>query len=157
NEARNITDTRSAYMALETAENLLLEAERELALASLSMTLSYTTYTQTIIDKLYAKGWNSEAMLLDTKNSNLKNTYNQQYATYLAGNLPDAAALDKQAADSYALYQDALVYEEAADNPLGGLLNYLPFILIGLGAAAIIAVVVVVIIKKRKNSWDELG
>ena len=157
NEAKNISDPRSASVTLETARNLLIEAERELALSSLSLTLSYTTYVDTIVDKLYSKGWNSEAMLLETKNTALVNTYNQLYATYTAGNVPDAASLDKLAADSIALYADALVYEEAADNPLGGLLNYLPFILIGLGAAAIIVVIVVVIVKKRKNSWDELG
>lgn len=157
NEAKSISDKRSAYAALETAENLLTEAEKALALSSLSLTLSYTTYVDNIIDKLYAKNWNSEAMLLDTKNTALVNTYNQLYATYAAGNIPDAASLDKLAEDSLALYAEALLYEESADNPLGGLLTYLPFILLGLGAAAIIVVVVVVIIKKRKNNWDELG
>ena len=150
------TDVKAAYSKIEEAQATLKTAEEKLALASLSMTLSYTTYIQNIADNLYAKGWNSEAMLLDTKNASLKNTYNQQLAAYKAGNA-DAAALDTLANDSYLLYQDALVYEDSAKNPLGGLLTYLPFILIGLGAAAIIVVIVVVIVKKRKNSWDELG
>ena len=156
-DAQNISDPKAAYVAIDTAKNQVKNAERELALASLSMSLSYTTYVDAIVQELYQKGWNSEGMLLDTKNTNLQTTYNQLNATYMAGNSPNGQELDKLAADSLALYNEALVYQESSNNPLGGILGFLPFILIGLGAAAIIVVVVVVIIKKRKNSWDELG
>lgn len=154
--AQSSSDTKTAYAKIEEARTSLKSAEQKLALASLSLSLSYTTYIDDIIKQLYAKGWNSEAMLLDTKNSSLKNIYYQQNEAYKDGKA-DAATIDKLAADSIALYGDALVYQESANNPLSGILNILPFILIGLGAAAIIVVIVVVIVKKRKNSWDELG
>lgn len=154
--AQSSSDTKTAYAKIEEARTSLKSAEQKLALASLSLSLSYTTYIDDIIKQLYAKGWNSEAMLLDTKNSGLKNIYYQQNEAYKDGKA-DAATIDKLAADSIALYGDALVYQGSANNPLSGILNILPFILIGLGAAAIIVVIVVVIVKKRKNSWDELG
>ena len=47
-------------------------------------------------------------------------------------------------------------YIESSNNPLGGLLNILPFILIGVGVV-VVGVVVFLLIRRRRNSWDELG
>lgn len=156
-QSAGTADVKTAYSKIEAARTSLKNATMKLALASLSLSLSYTGYIDDIIDLLYAKGWNSEAMLLDTKNSNLKNIYNQQLTVYNAGNLPDAVTIDTLAVDSINLYNDAQVYKESSDHPFAKIMDFLPFILIGLGAIAIIVVVIVVIIKKRKNSWDELG
>lgn len=152
------SDTKTAFRHIDNANSKLKDAEMKLDLASLSLTLSYTDYISNTINVLYAKGWTNEAVLLDTKNTALKNSYTQLLATYQAGNAPDANQLDTLAADSVALYTEAQTYAESAGaNPFEGVLKFLPFILIGLGVVAVIIVVIVIIIRKRKNSWDELG
>ena len=155
-QSAGTADAINAFKYIEEGEALVKKAQMELALCALSMSLSYTGAVDNTITTLYSKGWNNEAMLLDTKNTGLKNTYSQLFATYNAGNAPDAAALDKLAADSLALWEEGNTYLESANNPLGGLLKYLPFILIGVGVV-VVGVVVFLLVRRRKNSWDELG
>ena len=149
-------DAITAFSNIEAGNKLVKQAQMELALCALSMSLSYTTAVDDTITTLYSKGWNTEAKLLETKNTGLKNTYSQLLGTYNGGNVPDAAALDQLAADSLAVWEEGNGYLESANNPLGGLLNILPFILIGVGVVAV-GVVVFLLIRRRKNNWDELG
>ncbi|HJJ31769.1 MAG TPA: hypothetical protein O0X97_05945 [Methanocorpusculum sp.] len=149
-------DAVTAFGNVEAGNGYVKKAQMELALTALSMALSYTTAVDDTITTLYSKGWNSEAKILDGKNVGLKNTYSQLLSTYNAGNVPDAGALDQLAADSLALWEEGNKYLESANNPLGGLLSILPFILIGVGVV-VVGVVVFLLIRRRKNSWDELG
>lgn len=149
-------DAVTAFKNIEAGNKLVKQAEMELALCALSMSLSYTSAVDDTVTTLYSKGWNTEAKLLDTKNVGLKNTYSQLLGTYNAGNVPNAAALDQLAADSLAVWEEGNGYLESANNPLGGVLKILPFILIGVGVV-VVGVVVFLLIRRRKNSWDELG
>ena len=146
----------TAFKNIESGNDLVKQAEMELALCALSMSLSYTSAVDDTVTTLYSKGWNTEAKLLDTKNVGLKNTYSQLLGTYNAGNVPNAAALDQLAADSLAVWEEGNGYLESANNPLGGILKILPFILIGVGVV-VVGVVVFLLVRRRKNSWDELG
>ncbi|HJJ46349.1 MAG TPA: hypothetical protein O0Y17_04655, partial [Methanocorpusculum sp.] len=146
----------TAFGNIEAGNKLVKQAEMELALCALSMSLSYTSAVDDTVTTLYSKGWNTEAKLLDTKNVGLKNTYSQLLGTYNAGNVPNAAALDQLAADSLAVWEEGNGYLESANNPLGGVLKILPFILIGVGVV-VVGVVVFLLVRRRKNSWDELG
>ncbi len=156
-EASSLANPKNAYAMLDSAQNLLNQAEMKLAYDSLCMSLTYITRVSEIADELTEKGWRNEATMLRAENANLQSSYDRCNETYLSGTAPDVEKLDSLADSTQKLYNEALEYQAAAENPLGGILTYLPFILIGLGVIAIIIVIIVVIVKKRKNNWDELG
>ncbi|HJJ30857.1 MAG TPA: hypothetical protein O0X97_01250 [Methanocorpusculum sp.] len=99
-------DAAAAFAHIETGNEYVTKAQRELALTALSISHSYLTAVDDTITNLYSDGEISEAELFDAKNSGLKSIYSELLGTYNAGNVPDAEVLDKLAADSLALWNE---------------------------------------------------
>ena len=149
-------DDVTAFKNIEDGMKYISQAETDLASIALGLIASYTQAVDSDIYFLYGKGWNQEAVLLDTKNTGYKNTYTQYYNSYMSGNTPSAVELDSLRNQCYNLYTESQQYVNDANNPLGGVVKYLPFILIGVGVI-VVGILIFFLIRKRKNSWDELG
>ncbi|HJJ54464.1 MAG TPA: hypothetical protein O0X50_00070 [Methanocorpusculum sp.] len=145
----------TAFSNYEAGVAALNKAKQSLAYVSLSMILTKTSQIDDIITQLYSNGWNTEAKLVDTKNTKIKTSYDTCLKDYQAGDadMTELASLRVEVID---LYNEATQYLEDSQNPLGGFMSYLPYILIGVGVI-VVGVIVFFVIRRRKGSWDELG
>ncbi|HJJ35593.1 MAG TPA: hypothetical protein O0X27_00295 [Methanocorpusculum sp.] len=145
----------TAFSNYEAGMAALNKAKQSVAYVSLSVILNTYTQIDDIITQLYQNGWNTEAKLVDTKNTKIKTEYDECLKEYQAGNA-DIAELKALQAEVTDLYNEATKYLEESQNPLGGIMAYLPYILIGVGVI-VVGIIVFFVIRKRKGSWDELG
>jgi len=145
----------TAFSNYEAGIAALDKAKQSLAYVSLSMILTYTSQIDDIITQLYSNGWNTEAKLIDTKNTKIKSSYDSCLKSYQAGNV-NMVELNNLRVETIDVYNEASTYLEDSQNPLGGLLGILPYILIGIGVI-VVGVIVFFFIRRRRSSWDELG
>ena len=115
-ESAGIANLVTAYANIEEADTLLKKAERELALAGLKDANTSIGTINSIADRLYDRGLDSESLYLETKSVSLKYTYDILVAVYNAGEVPDAEDLDDFIADVHKTLKRANeyfpVYEE---------------------------------------------
>lgn len=153
--AAGTADGVTAFSNYEDGLAALEKAKKSLAYVSLSLIKTKIAEIDGMVAQLYSKGWNSEAKTVDVKNRELTSTYETCEKAYLAGN-PDMVAIANLRVDTVNLYNEASTYLEESQNVLGGIMDILPFILIGVGVI-VVGVIVFFVIRRRKPSWDELG
>ena len=145
----------TAYANIEAAETLLTNAERGLDKLGFTAVSSNIGKINSIASTLDNKGWDDEALYLETKSMNMESSYETLSATYNNNGVPDAKKMDKLVADSFNTLNEANNYLEDANTPV--ILKILPFALIGVAVAGAVVGIVFLIRHRRGRAWDELG